>query len=160
MPIGRTTILDDRGRRVPLVEHEWQLPFGEEALRSARLREASRVAPPRPTAGEIRRGVVLGAVALPLLLASALLPAYLAFGIRAPWWVTILAALPMGALPALATVFIARRAASRRIARVYIRAGYCASCGYDLEAIPEESDGLRVCPECGAAWRTHGCVTA
>lgn len=29
----------------------------------------------------------------------------------------------------------------------------CLACGYDLSAIEQESDGCRVCPECGAAWK-------
>lgn len=29
----------------------------------------------------------------------------------------------------------------------------CGSCGYTLVGVPEEADGCRVCPECGAAWR-------
>lgn len=28
----------------------------------------------------------------------------------------------------------------------------CPCCAYDLRALPEEPDGCRVCPECGAAW--------
>jgi len=29
----------------------------------------------------------------------------------------------------------------------------CQACGHDLGAISRDSDGLTVCPECGAAWR-------
>ena len=59
-------------------------------------------------------------------------------------------------MPALGTVFLVRRIAARRIARVHLRAGYCGSCGYDLTALPDDAHGLRTCPECSAAWRGVG----
>jgi len=31
--------------------------------------------------------------------------------------------------------------------------GKCLACGYSLAEVGEHADGLRVCPECGAAWR-------
>ena len=34
-----------------------------------------------------------------------------------------------------------------------LQARKCASCGYALDAVQIQSDGCRVCPECGAAWR-------
>lgn len=47
----------------------------------------------------------------------------------------------------------AARMASRDIARQYVRAGLCPSCGYRLPDVPPDPDGCRVCPECGGAWR-------
>jgi hypothetical protein len=32
-------------------------------------------------------------------------------------------------------------------------AGACGACGTMLDTIPVQSDGCRVCPECGAAWK-------
>lgn len=34
-----------------------------------------------------------------------------------------------------------------------LREGVCASCGYNLCDAPVSDQGLRTCPECGAAWR-------
>lgn len=45
------------------------------------------------------------------------------------------------------------RAAACRLRRTLLAAGRCASCGYPLERIEDATDGCRVCPECGAAWR-------
>lgn len=30
--------------------------------------------------------------------------------------------------------------------------GHCGACGYSMEDSPVQSDGVRLCPECGAAW--------
>jgi hypothetical protein len=34
-----------------------------------------------------------------------------------------------------------------------LRQEVCASCGYDLSGGENDPDGLRICPECGAAWK-------
>lgn len=47
----------------------------------------------------------------------------------------------------------AARMASRNIARQYVRAGLCPSCGYRLPGVPPDPDSCRVCPECGGAWQ-------
>lgn len=39
------------------------------------------------------------------------------------------------------------------IADALLREGVCASCGYNLCDAPVSDQGLRTCPECGAAWR-------
>jgi hypothetical protein len=47
----------------------------------------------------------------------------------------------------------------RRLARTKcLSRGICPSCGYALHAVPESAAGLRVCPECGAAWRLRSGV--
>ncbi len=38
------------------------------------------------------------------------------------------------------------------IAWVYLEAGYCPSCGYDLWAAECDEHGRRRCPECGGVW--------
>lgn len=50
----------------------------------------------------------------------------------------------------------ATRISAADIARQYVRAGLCPSCGYRLPDVPPEPDGCRVCPECGGAWRPPG----
>lgn len=166
MPVA-VKITDDRGRRVPLVRHDWGAARGNTPVRRRLLASTSlsfqrdpaavRI---RPTRGEVVHGIIAGAVALPVLLAAALTPAYLAFSTGLPWWGTILASLPLGVIPALVTIFLARRLARRGIARSYVRAGLCASCGYDLQALDIEGDGCRQCPECGSAWRDPAVVAA
>jgi predicted Zn-ribbon and HTH transcriptional regulator len=37
----------------------------------------------------------------------------------------------------------------------WIEAGRCPTCGYDLQDVRIDSDGCRVCPECGGAWRAN-----
>lgn len=150
----RTSIKDDRGRRVPLVASAMLEPPAEDESRRARLSRAGHAPPVRPSLREILRGLGYGLVAIPVLLLAALAPAYLAFRTPLPWWAQIAIASLIGVLPALVTAQIARRIAAKSIAEVYARAGFCASCGYDLEAIPEV-DRERRCPECGSYWRTR-----
>lgn len=150
MPILRAVITDADGRRVPLVPLE---RLGVESERRRRFDRARRHPAPRPDRADFMRGVGYGVLALPVLLAAALAPVYVAFQWPAPWWGRIVAMLPMTVLPAVVTIWLVRRVAGERIARLYVLAGYCASCGYDLEATAERPDGVRLCPECGAGWR-------
>jgi hypothetical protein len=149
----RVTITDHRGRRVPLVPYELT-SFVDDPQRTARLSATSHLARQPVTAREVRRGIGYGLLVLPVMLIGALAPSWLAFGLKLPWWAMILAAIPLGAIPAILTIFLVRRTAVDRIAHSYIAADYCASCGYDLKSIGPEEDGCRICPECGAAWRT------
>jgi hypothetical protein len=155
MSILQTTIVDDEGRRVPLVPHEVRLRLS--GGRAQRLQAAAHLASQPVTRREVFRGIGYGLLALPIMLAAGLAPAFLAFQVKPPWWGMALAVIPLGLLPAAVTVGLARRVAGHRIARVYLGAGYCASCGYDLESTEVESTGLggngrRRCPECGACW--------
>ncbi len=148
------TIRDDRGRRVLLVtDRSFEGP-GNDGSSRTRLARAKWGPTARPGLGEVVRGIAYGLMALPVLLIAALAPAYLAFRTPLPWWAQIAIASLIGVLPALVTAQLARRIAAKRIAEVYARAGFCASCGYDLEAIPEV-DRERRCPECGSYWRTR-----
>ncbi len=47
------------------------------------------------------------------------------------------------------------RHAIRRCARALLEERRCPSCAYDLQGLAPAPDGCTVCPECGAAWRTH-----
>jgi hypothetical protein len=147
------TVLDARGREVPLVPHDFRLHLARDTEMGHRLRASSNLPKEGPTRTEIRRGIGFGVLALPLMLMGALAPAYMAFSLKWPLWLMLLAAIPLGAIPALVTIFVARRTSGRRIAQVYAHAGYCGSCAHDLRASPTEADGCTVCPECGAAWR-------
>ncbi len=155
MAILRVMIRDARGQRVPLVPLSPLLAFRGDQQRIARLRAASRYPRAPVTAREVWRGLGYGLLALPALLVPAVAPVGLTFWLRAPWWVLIPATLLIGTIPALVTVWLTRRIAADRIARLYLRAGYCASCAYDLQGTLREPDGCRYCPECGAAWRSE-----
>lgn len=148
----RASIVDARGRRVPLIPTLSSMERGD-ADRVARLTAASRCPRDPPTPAQWAQGIVYGLIALPVLLAGSLLPPYIAFHLSMPWWARILVAIPGGVLPALATIFIIRRLAGQAMARDWARAGYCPSCGQDLTGTPADGDGCTVCPECGAAWR-------
>jgi hypothetical protein len=94
----------------------------------------------------------------------ALFPLVIGAGVLGPmvsdprrWW-TFLAFVPMAVLPVMMTTFVMRRSIAQRIARRYIRAGYCPSCGYDLAGVAPSQDGTRCCPECGGVWA--GCADA
>ena len=47
-----------------------------------------------------------------------------------------------------------RKGRFERISEIYLAHGFCASCGYLLDDLSEESDGCLVCPECNAAWQS------
>jgi len=144
-------ITDDRGLRVPLVAHEPGVALGSDE-RSARLRAASAEPRGRPTREEIIKGIFYGVVVLPVLVVASLAPAWLAFRTSLPTWAQIGIMSLTGVLPALVTVFVARRVGARRIARTYVKAGLCASCGYELRGTHPSEDGRHTCPECGAGW--------
>lgn len=144
-------IVDARGRRVPLVPASAHFNRSD-ASRIDRFRAASRIPGEPPTRREVMRGILWGLVAAPMLLAAALMPAFLAFRTGLPPWAQLIAVVPMGALPALVTVVLTRRVAGHRIARTWRLAGYCPSCGHDLSGLHADHDGSTVCPECGAAW--------
>ena len=88
-----------------------------------------------------------------MLLVAALAPAWMAFGLKWPWWGQILSAIPIGVIPSLVIIAVIRRVAGGYVARCYLYAAYCASCGFDLRGIEVQADGCHVCPECGAAWK-------
>jgi hypothetical protein len=47
----------------------------------------------------------------------------------------------------------ASRTAGLRRSRLAVQAGFCGSCGYDLEGLKLQDNGHIICPECGSAWR-------
>lgn len=148
----RVTVVDDRGRRHPLASSDIT-PGGGDPERAERLRRAS-LGPREPVSRtEIVRGIRCGLLAIPVLIAAALVPAFVAFKTNLPWWGKILVPIPASVVATLLMIALVRRVAPRRIARDMVRAGYCASCGQDLTGLEPHEDGCTVCPECGAAWR-------
>lgn len=147
----RATVRDSRGKVVPLVPHDWTL-LKRDDERSRRLLRAADLPRELTTWGEIWRGIGYGSLMLPLLLAGALAPVYVTSLVKPPW-LAIPLVLPTAIIPAAVTIFVARRAAGRRIARMYACAEFCGSCGFELRGLADDTDGCRVCPECGAAWR-------
>jgi hypothetical protein len=152
MPSLRTFITDDGGNRVPLMASESILSLGPDHERHARLRAVANRPRPPLTAAEIRRGIRYGLLLLPLAMASGAAAPFVT-SLNLPAWALILATLAMGGFPPIVFVILLRRWGRQRIARIYIDAGFCASCGYDLRGTEVQVDGLRMCPECGAAWR-------
>ena len=159
MGVWRPTIVDASGRRVPLLPHDWGEAFRGDRERAARIHRASLGPSPKPRRAEWLRGIGFGLLALPVLLGAALLPAYLTFRLHLPWWGLALAVIPMGLLPAAVTVWLARRISAERIARLMLRAGYCPSCGFDLEHATPDALHRRVCPECAACWTAEKTTT-
>ncbi|MBM4113166.1 MAG: hypothetical protein FJ253_07295, partial [Phycisphaerae bacterium] len=121
MEVMGATIVDARGRRVPLVRTLTIMSRGDPG-RNERLAAASQGHRDPPTRREIVRAVTWGLVMLPILLVAALLPSGLAFGTSLPWWAQILAAIPIGAVPVLGTLFLVRRIAGERLAKDWVRA--------------------------------------
>jgi len=76
-------------------------------------------------------------------------------------WITappMVKAVLMGVLPSAPLPFVVYtviRAGRHRMARIVVRHGYCASCGYHLAGLTPAPppDGCTICPECGSAWR-------
>lgn len=74
-------------------------------------------------------------------------------GMRSPPGVTVLATV---AVSVALTIMLWRWSEMRsapRLAVILVEAGLCPTCSYTLADLPLETDGCRVCPECGAAWR-------
>lgn len=65
-----------------------------------------------------------------------------------------LATLGVLALALLGVGRVLRPRRLRRVTALVLREGLCAHCGYNLHSVPvDASDGMRLCPECGAAWK-------
>ncbi len=72
------------------------------------------------------------------------------------WWGTFAYVVFVPAFATAAWVLVLpeiRRRRFGRISEIYLDAGRCAGCGYELKDLTPEGDGCVVCPECHAAWR-------
>jgi hypothetical protein len=145
MGVFSATVKDARGRVVPLVrEHALSA-----ATRERRRRLMQSAKPVNPT---LREGVLIGLCMLPVILVAAMVPVTVTSGLRLPMGAAILVGALTGLVVPTAMVYVVRRVQAGRLARAYVQAGLCASCGYDLRAVQAGGDGFRTCPECGAAW--------
>lgn len=90
-------------------------------------------------------------LAVPRLLRGGVSPALTAIIVFSPLGAALLAGTPAD-----------RRAARlkrQRIAEYVLREGLCPCCGYNLHSIPiDPVDAVRVCPECGSAWKNNRIV--
>ncbi len=101
-----------------------------------------------PVVAGVLVGVLAGGAAASLFVC---LPAILlSWALGLPWQAGI--AMTVGIVLPLALVYGVIRAPQRR-AEQLLQARLCGACGYSIESIETSSDGCRVCPECGAAWR-------
>ena len=145
--LGRLKLKDAHGRLLPLAPHEILI---RDPARRARLRHAGWTTGGFAAQPGAPRNVMVFTLTM---LVFALIPMIIITFLEAPLW----AQLAMAALPAViayaGSVFWSRRLAANHVARTYLRAGYCPSCGYDLEAIVPDANDLRTCPECGGVWK-------
>jgi hypothetical protein len=146
--LGRPKLKDVRGRLVLLAPHELLI---RDPARKERLIRAGWRYRAEAVGSESLRSV------LPLVMTMTifvLLPMTIAIFMDAPLWVQVVMAPALSAFVSFAAcLFWSRRLAPNHIATIYLRAGYCPSCGYDLDALVPAPDDLRTCPECGGAWK-------
>ncbi len=153
---GPVTVVDDRGKRVPLMRNDLRSRRAMDTKQRTRLDHAAReqleVALTRT---ELMRmaGFLVLVLSVPLMVS--VVPPRLRSITRLPWWAAFTICFCVAIAMILALFRLAHRVAPGRIMRTYIRAGFCASCGYDLEGAVIEEDGCRRCSECGAAWRAE-----
>src|SRR5688572_13097135 len=126
----RPTITDARGRGVPLVKYELLIPGLSDATRRARLIKAGYTTAGPPA--KSRQAVMLYVAMSTLAVLIGLSPILLVMLLGLPMWygLALILWLPISSQAVVA--ICTRRFAPRPIGNAYVRAGYCASCGYDL----------------------------
>lgn len=141
-------VLDDRGARVKVHSPNPAKVADDPELAGV----LQRVNETHLTDQRFGRMVLFGVLGGIFIIAAAIaLTAWLPSAF--PWIVPIIL-VGMGLIVAFAKSMSDRpKKLQRRVASLLF-AGRCASCGYDLRQQTDDSDGLRVCPECSAAW--HG----
>jgi hypothetical protein len=137
--MAQNTVIDSRGREVPLCSAR-SLPPGADP----RTRSAVRAA---ETGGASfwRRAVLIGLVGST--------PAAIVLVVtHVPIWTFLIVAVLFAGLEAFGMWFMRLgRAEGARDAMLVAR--LCPSCAYSLRAARAEPDSCTVCPECGGAWR-------
>jgi len=142
------TVTDDRGKRVPLAPPESPLRVGP-----GRVAVVARSLPVVTTPEDRRQALRYGLLITPLLLTTSLLPVVAIIVLGVSPWIVIACTLAVSGIECAWLLGVVRRLHARRLARAYAMTGHCGSCAYALDGLKPESDGCRVCPECGAAWR-------
>jgi len=150
-------VTDDRRTSVPLLRlHAFRTTLNERDRRARVLADrllwfmvlrAKRLSPSR----------LVFEFLLGISILVAFVGPFLTFGFIGPW--ALLGVLV--ATPAAVNYFTretGERKYRRELAASYVAEGICASCGYSLKGLPDESDGCVTCPECGAAWRAQRIV--
>ncbi|MBL9147955.1 MAG: hypothetical protein JNM94_04605 [Phycisphaerae bacterium] len=141
-----------RAGDVPDMRH----PAARAALARLRSRAASER---RPGARALSIMIVIG-----MSIACAMAPAamiILTRSLRLPPYLTFIAlfggiAASIGCIGFLSTRLVRRSLGSaiELVVEAILAMGRCASCGYPMDAIPDDGDGVQRCPECGASWRS------
>lgn len=138
-------ILDDRGRRVPVLSNEAARGDQELVEVLVRFAETSTLMHERLRWGHILWVLAFIAAIAVLAFVGTAFP-------RVPPWI-------MGAIWPMGFVSISLFAAARRrahhvqrLVEGLLHIGRCPSCGYRLSGLLPESDAAMVCPECSAAW--------
>lgn len=148
----RATVTDDRGRRVPLAAMDLSTTGRAAGAGMTPLLDhpSDRNAPPQE---DRRQAMRFALAAVPVLAATTVIPFVLiVFKLISPWTL-VPVMLVLGLIEGGIFVLLLRRMHARRAARLIVGSGRCGSCNYTLQGLVAESDGCRVCPECGAAWR-------
>jgi hypothetical protein len=73
------------------------------------------------------------------------------FDMGGAWVAAIIVAAVMLWVPLLLAIL--RSSMLHELAATKLLVHQCGACAYDLSGTAPDSDGCRVCPECGAAWR-------
>lgn len=89
---------------------------------------------------------------LPIIVAAGVGPSIIS-RLGLPLWTMPAAMLPMAFVPVTVTVAVMRLAMREHFVKIYITAGYCPSCVYDLRSAETDAMGRRTCAECGGVWR-------
>lgn len=153
--LSSSTLLDDRGREFPTVRIS-----------------GTQVWDGRDVAAELPKELEAACTTLVEEIGASHRPSLFSFWGLAGLvlWIGIWIGLstPLGVRDAITLTFIVvvgaviwecfRRSDSRlpydeRLLATLLAAGRCASCGYELEPVREESGECTCCPECGGAWR-------
>lgn len=146
------TVTDDRGRRVPLVTIDLAGSFGVTATARRESMLASATGEKR-TGRDMRQALFFAALVLPLVLITVTAPLLFMSARQVPLWLILGIVLPLSLVEGWFIIQIKRRFDARTFARAAVLNGRCGSCGQSLNGLAPESDGCRVCSECGAAWR-------
>jgi len=149
-------VTDDRGRRVKLLSHRKlgvlpgipsPIPMDARHRMYAERQEVQ-------WSRDVLISIVIGLLFLFLWATMCVI-----FAPRMIHWVTappLFKGLLMGVLPSLPLpllIYFMIRAGRHRIARIIIKHGFCAACGYALTGLDPADDRCTICPECGSAWR-------